>query len=155
MRTRPHFVISIDNGKTLGFRGDNDVKYADFVSGGMDMMMLVRLTGGPGATICAPFMIFKNYRGSYPIRIVPENVPGVSYRTSAKGFMTQNVWLEWLNEPRAQRRNAQACNVPGKRVIFVDNYGGRYDSAKMQDHLDSMRASICKLVACAIDKVQP
>jgi hypothetical protein len=46
-----HFVINMDNGKTLGFRGDNDVKYADVVSGGMGMTMLVRLTGGPGAII--------------------------------------------------------------------------------------------------------
>jgi hypothetical protein len=103
-----HFVINMDNEKTLGFRGDNNVKYADVVSGGMGMTMLVRLTGGPGAIICAPFMILQNASGSYPIRGVPENFPGVSYRTSAKGFMTQKVWLEWLNELRAQRRNAQA-----------------------------------------------
>jgi hypothetical protein len=63
-----HFVINMDNGKTLGFRGDNDVKYANVVSGRMGMTMLVRLTGGPGATICAPFMMFQNASGSYPIR---------------------------------------------------------------------------------------
>jgi hypothetical protein len=55
-----HFIINMDNGKTLGFRGDDDVKYADVVSGGMGMTMVVRLTGGPGSTICAPFMIFQN-----------------------------------------------------------------------------------------------
>jgi hypothetical protein len=101
-----NFVINMDNGKTLGFRGDNDVKYVDVVSGGMGMTMLVSLTGGLGATICTPFMIFQNASGSYPIRGVPDNVPGDSYRRSAKGFMTQKVWLEWLNEPRSQRRIA-------------------------------------------------
>jgi hypothetical protein len=84
-----HFVINMDNGKTLGFSGENDVKYAEVVSGGMGMTMLVRLTGGPGAIICAPFMIFQNASRSCQIRGVPDNVPGVSYRTSAKGFMTQ------------------------------------------------------------------
>jgi hypothetical protein len=151
-----HFVIIlIWTTGTLGFCGDNDVKYADVVSGGTDMTMLVRLTGSTGAIICAPFMIFQNASGSYPIRGVPDNVPGVSYRTSEKGFKTQNVWLEWLNEPRAQRRNAQACNMPGKWVIFADNYRGHNDSAKVQDHLDRVRASIRKLVACATNKAQP
>jgi DDE superfamily endonuclease len=150
-----HFVINMDNGKTLGFRGDNDVKYADVVSGGIGMTMVVRLTGGPGSTICAPFMIFQNASDSYPIRGVPDNIPGVSYRTAKKGFMTKKVWLEWLSEPRAQRRNASANNMPGKRVIFVDNYGAHNDSADVQMHLDRARASIRKLVACATDKVQP
>jgi hypothetical protein len=88
---KTHFVFNTDNGKTLGFRGDNDVNYADIVSGGMGMTMLVRLTGGPGAPTCAPFTTFQNASGSYPIRGVPDNFPFVSYRTSAKGFMTQKV----------------------------------------------------------------
>ena len=29
-----HFVMNMDNGKTLGFCGDQVVKYADVVSGG-------------------------------------------------------------------------------------------------------------------------
>ncbi|ETV90408.1 hypothetical protein H310_14811 [Aphanomyces invadans] len=35
-----HFVVDIDNGKMLGFRSDNDVKYADDVSGGVGMTMV-------------------------------------------------------------------------------------------------------------------
>jgi DDE superfamily endonuclease len=149
-----HFVIKMDNGKTLGFRGDNDVKYADVVSGGMGATMLVRLTGGPGAIMCAPFIIFKRQWVLSNSRRT-RYVSGVSYRTLEKGVMTQKAWLEWLKEPRAQRRNAQACNMPGQRVIFVDDYGGHNDGAKVQDHLDCVRASIRKLVACAADNVQP
>ena len=54
-----HFIINMDNGRTLGFRGDDNVKYADVVSGGVGMTMVVRLTGGPHAAICPPFMIFR------------------------------------------------------------------------------------------------
>jgi hypothetical protein len=86
---------------------------------------------------------------------VPDNVPGVSYSISAKGFMTQKVLLECLNEPRVQRRNDKAFNMPGKREIFIDNYGGHNDSVKLKYHLDRVRASIRNLVACANDKVQP
>ncbi|RHY23144.1 hypothetical protein DYB25_007428 [Aphanomyces astaci] len=35
-----HFVINEDNGRTLGFRGDSEVKYADVVSGGVGMTMM-------------------------------------------------------------------------------------------------------------------
>jgi hypothetical protein len=55
----------MDNGKTVGFRRDNDVKYADVVSGRMDMTMLVRLASSTGAIVFAPFMIFQNASGSY------------------------------------------------------------------------------------------
>jgi hypothetical protein len=42
-----HFIINMDNEKTLGCRDDNDLKYADVVSGGMGMTMPVCLTGVP------------------------------------------------------------------------------------------------------------
>ena len=36
-----HFIVNMDNGRTLGFRGDDAVKYADVVSGGLGMTMVV------------------------------------------------------------------------------------------------------------------
>jgi hypothetical protein len=54
-----HFVIKMDNGKTLGFSGDNDVKHADVGPGGMGLTMVIRLTSGPYAEICTPLMIFQ------------------------------------------------------------------------------------------------
>jgi hypothetical protein len=53
-----HCKVNLDNGKTLGFCGDNDVKYVDVVSGGMGMTLMIRLTGGPHARICNPCVIF-------------------------------------------------------------------------------------------------
>lgn len=41
-----HFMINMDNGKTLGFCGDEHVPYADVTSGGEALTMLVRLNGG-------------------------------------------------------------------------------------------------------------
>jgi hypothetical protein len=70
--------------------------------------------------------------------------------------MTREVWLQWLNEPRAQRRNAPAINMRDQnRVIFVDNYGGHNDGPDVQASLATLHACIRKLVACATDKVQP
>ncbi len=41
----------MDNGRTLGFAGDDNVKYADVVSGGEGITMTVRVTGGKRAQI--------------------------------------------------------------------------------------------------------
>jgi hypothetical protein len=80
-----HFVINVDNGRTLGVRGDNDVKYADVVSGGEGMTMMVCLTGGVTSYIQAPMLIFTNKSSSYPTATVPDNVPGVCSRSGPKG----------------------------------------------------------------------
>ena len=62
-----HFIFNCDNGRTLGFRGDSDVKYADVVSGGVGMTMMVFISGGVSSCIGAPMMIFQNANRSYPI----------------------------------------------------------------------------------------
>jgi hypothetical protein len=149
-----HFIINVDNGRTLGFRGDNDVKYADVVSGGVGMTMVVRLTGGVGSRICPPMMIFQNADCSYPIRGIPDDVANVCYRTAAKGFMTGKVWLQWLGEPRAQRRYGPSLHG-GHRVVFVDNYSAHNGNDNIDIQLAKINASIRNLVACATDKVQP
>jgi len=141
-----HFVINMDNGKTLGFRGDDNVKYADVVSAGVGMTMVVRLTGGPHATICPPFMIFQNDNCSYPIRGVPDDVPGVSYRTAKKGFMTREVWLQWLQE-----RRAQATIRSQRRVVFVDNVSSHDLSEKSAFQVECFLQVLgckCKIQPC-------
>ena len=46
-----HFVFNIDNGRTIGLRGDDHFKYADIVSGDEWITMMVRIKGGPRASI--------------------------------------------------------------------------------------------------------
>ena len=128
-----HFIINVDNGRTLGFAGDKTVKYADVVSGGEGFTMAVRLTGGRDAKIAPPFMIFKNKDRNYPIKNVPDDVPGVAYRTGPKGWMDRTVMPEWLSEKRiiSKIRN-------GRRVLFVDNCSGHATT----DELSSVCAAI-------------
>lgn len=54
-----HFTLNMDNGKTLGFIGDNDVNYADFVSDGEPITMMVSITGGFNASIMPPMLILR------------------------------------------------------------------------------------------------
>ena len=86
-----HFIINCDNGRTLGFRGDENVKYADVVSGGVGMTMMVLVTGGSRSTIGAPMMIFQNQNRSYLIQGVPDDVVGACYRTGPKGWNDMQV----------------------------------------------------------------
>ena len=92
-----HFIVNVDNGRTLGFRGDENVKYADVVCGGEGMTMMVRITGGVSSRICSPMMIFQNKNRSYPIRGVADDVVGACYRTGPKGWNDKKVCTMCLN----------------------------------------------------------
>ena len=56
------------------------MKYADVVSGGEVVTMMVRLGAGREATVQNTFMVLKNSSRSYPIRGVPDDRPRISYR---------------------------------------------------------------------------
>ena len=86
-----HFVINFDNGCTLGFRGDENFKYSDVVSGGEGMTMIVHITGGTSSRIGTPMLIFQNEKRSYPIQGLPDTVPGVAYQTGPKGWSDKTV----------------------------------------------------------------
>lgn len=91
-----HFAINMHNHKTVSVRGSSEVKYADVVSGDEGMTMMVTIRGGALATLCPAFMIFKNKQRSYPIQGLPDNIPGVAYRTQPEGWMDGTVFLEWV-----------------------------------------------------------
>ena len=146
-----HFIINMDNGRTLGFAGDNNVKYADVVSGGEGMTMVVRITGGPYARIEPPMIIFCNSKRSYPIKGVADNVPGVSYRTQPKGWMDREVFVQWLQNERAIR----ADPLGRKRVIFLDNCGGHNETIQAQRALQKLNATIRFLPPNSTDLCQP
>ena len=81
----------MDSGRTLGFAGDVEVKYSDAISGGESMATVVRLSGGRNARIEPPFMVFFNKNRDYPLRGVPDDVPGVAYRTGPKEWMGSSI----------------------------------------------------------------
>lgn len=91
-----HFMINVDNGRSLWFSEEMEVKYADVVNRGEGSTMLVRLTDGRVHHIIASFMVFKNLECNYPIRNVPNTVPGVACRTEKKCRMVRRVVTEWL-----------------------------------------------------------
>lgn len=146
-----HFVVDFDNGKTLGFCGDETVKYADVVSGGEGMTMVVRLSGGPSARIHPPMMIFMNSAGNYPIHGVPDKIPGVCYRSSKKGWMTQKLFREYLKERRAMRADVHGR----KKTIFLDNCSGHLEAEECRSELDAINSNLKFFPPNATDLCQP
>lgn len=96
-----HFVINMENGKMLGLHGDQTVKYADVVFGREAMTTVVQVTGRVWTKIMALIIIFTNAGGAYPIQGVANNVPGVTYRSSPKGWTSMDNF-------------SQSCCVSGK-----------------------------------------
>lgn len=146
-----HFLINVDNCRTLGFSGDVSVKYADVVSGGEGITMVVRLSGGRDSKIESPFMVFQNASRSYPIRGVADNVPGVSYRSGPKGWMDTAIMPQWLRE----RRAITALPHGRKRILYVDNCSGHNSTDALTAALHDINTEIRYFPPNATHLVQP
>lgn len=146
-----HFVFNMDNGRTLGFIGDNDIKYADVVSGGEPITMMVRISGGRRAAIHPPMIIFKNLKRSYPVRGAEDSVPGACYRTSPKAWMDGLVWQQWLSEPRA----ISTLSAGRERTLFVDNCSSHIQDETVDGLLENIKTVLRKFPPNATDLIQP
>lgn len=82
-----NFIINMDNGRTLGFYGETEIKYSDVMWCGEGMKMMVRVSGGRDSKIQRPFMMFMNKDRSFPIRNVPDDISVVSYCSGLKEWV--------------------------------------------------------------------
>ena len=142
---------TIDNVRTVGFRGDEKVKYSDVVSGEQSITMMVRISSGVQARIEPPMLVFQNPNSSYPIRGVQDNVPGVCYRSGRKEWMDNRVFQAWLSEPRAIKKDT----FGRKRDLFVDNCSGHNETNAFLRLLREINTEPPKLPANATNMVQP
>lgn len=84
---RIHFVINMDNGRTLGFHGDKQVKYVSMVYRGIGITMVVNVTRGYARKVGTLFLFFQNLACSYSILGAPYDVQGVLLKKHM-GLMT-------------------------------------------------------------------
>lgn len=68
------------------------MKSADVFSANVKMRMMATLGGGSKDRLEISFISLLNENSSYPIQGVQETFPGVSYRTSSKGWMDSDCW---------------------------------------------------------------
>ena len=78
-----HFVVNIDNGRILEFRGDTTIKYVEVVSSRDSMTMVIRISEGQ------QFMIKKSYDDFYKCKIA------ISYLWSLTFVIGQGLKVGW------------------------------------------------------------
>lgn len=128
------------------------MKYANVVSGGEGMTMVVRISGGASGYIHPPMMFFfTNSNRSYPIRGIEDNVAGACYRTGPKGWMDQRLFRGYLKEGRAMSANHHGL----QKTIFLDNCSGHLDESECQEVLKRINARLRYLPPNATDLCEP
>ena len=135
----------------VGFTGEQDIKYADVVLGGESMTMVVRISGGVNALIEIPFIIFMNKDRNYPIRGVPDDIPGVPYRSGPKGWMNRTVFPQWLNK----KRIIQPLPSGRQRLLYLDNCSGHAYTEDVINSLFSVRTKLLFFPPNSTHLVQP
>ena len=99
----------------------------------------------------APMLIFTNPNSRYPIRGLDDNIPGVSYRTGPKGWMDQNLFADFFEEPRAFQSNLHGQT----KLIWVDNYTGHNLTSRLQGVLQAKQSILRYLPPCSTHLCQP
>jgi hypothetical protein len=92
--------LHCDNGRTLGFRGNTHVKYADVVWGGESMTLVVRSPGGRRYAIEDLMLIFTSVGRSFPMKSIPDNISDRSKVVDGSNPLSTLFWrisciLEW------------------------------------------------------------
>jgi hypothetical protein len=146
-----HFTVNMDNGRTLGFRGDTVVKYADVIAGGDTMTMVIRILGGRRSMVEAPMLIFTNGSSNYPFRGLEDTIPGVCYRTGPKGWLDQALFSQYFEEPRAYQPNLYNRT----KTIWVDNCTRYNIILQLAIVLAEKRTTLRYLPLCATHLCQP
>jgi hypothetical protein len=146
-----HFTVNMDNGRTLGFRGDTVFKYADVVAGGDAMTMVIRISGDRRSMVEAPMLIFTNGNSHYPIRGLEDTIPGVCYPIGPKGWMDQGLFSQYFEEPRAYQPDLYNRT----KTIWADNCTAHNITPRLAMVLAEKRTTLKYLPPCAIYLCQP
>ena len=76
-----HSLIDHDDGRCLKFSGTKKINYGIIASGEEGIKVCLRLSGAENCKIEAPFIVFQNPSGNYPIQVLDKNVEGIYYRS--------------------------------------------------------------------------
>ena len=139
-----HILLDQAMTKIYGFKGKG-VKLNDVVSGTEGMTLVLRVSGGASAKLHDPFLIFANKASSYPIRGLPDviegkailncnmliDIIGVTYRTSSKGWMTREIFQQYISDNRSM-----APHSSGRKIqLYVDNCTGHTETPALTEVL--------------------
>ena len=83
-----HVVVDMNKGRLLDFHGSKRVTYLNVAIGRDCFTVYMRISSDQIAWIEKLVVIFQNPNGNYLISGIPDNIEGVTYRSSPKAWMT-------------------------------------------------------------------
>lgn len=145
-----HFFVNMDNGKTLGFCRDEQVKYAYMTSGRERITMLFCLSDRPHAIIKPPLMIFRKKYLNYPIKGFLDNILGTAHRAGPTEWMDGKVMKQWTCKSCLIKR------LPYNRIchLFYDNCSGHNLDEEISARAEDIMTSISFFFPNATDLIQ-
>jgi len=146
-----HMIFDMDNGRVLDFSGKKRVTYQEISAGGQGFTVVVRISARNGGRIEVPMVIFMNKDRSYPIGGVPDDVDGVFYRSSPKGWMDQPLFAEYFREERT------ITALPDERIrrVYVDRCKVHEETEYLLEALHDIRTNIVRFPANCTHLIQP
>ena len=128
----------MDNGRVLDFQGSNRVTYLDVASGRDCFTVCMRISGGQNARIEKPLVIFQKPKANYNSPSIPDNVDGITYRSSPKGWMTAQMFVNYLWDPNI----IQHLDKNRIRTIWIDSCCIYRESMQIVDVLQLSRTEL-------------
>ncbi len=77
----------------------------------------MRISAGEHGKIEKQLVIFQNPNGNYPIAGIPENIEGITYRSSPKGWMTSQMFINYFSDSN----NIQPLGNNRTRTLWIDS----------------------------------
>ena len=146
-----HIVVYMDNGRVLYFQGSNRVTYLDVANGRDCFTVCMGISGGQNARIEKPLLIFQNPNGNYPISGIQDNVDGITYRSSPKGWMTAQMFVNYFSDPNI----IQPLDNNSIRTIWIDSCRIHRESMHLVDALPLSRTELKRFQSNCTSTAQP
>ena len=141
----------MDNGRVLEFQGSNRVAYLDVASGRDCFTVCMRISGSQSARIEKPLVIFQNSIGNCPISGIPDNVDGVTYRSSLKGWMIAEMFVNYFSDPSI----IQPVDNNRARTIWIDSCRVHNESPNLAEALQLSRIELKRFQSNRNSTAQP
>ena len=95
-------------------------------------------------------MVFQNDDRRYPISGVPDDIDGVSYRSSPEGWMERTLFPDYLIEKKVMK----PLRHGRRRILFIDNCGGHCITPNVEQALSAVNTEIRFFPPNATDLIQ-
>ena len=122
------------------------------VASGRDCLTVcIRISGGLTARIETPLVIFLNPNLNYPISGKPDNIDGITYRSSPKGWMTARMLVNYFSDLSI----IQPLDNNSTRTIWVDSCRIHNESLELVRALQLSRTELKRFEPSCSSTAQP